>query len=484
MPSDRLSARPTVEYLDGADKYQGFDDIFNESERLWFPVASSLTTSPLAPIPFDTSPTTRPSKVHHANTCALLHQPIFEPGRRSSEIHDRRKTRSSFCSTLFRVANCEGASLHSAALFHMSVPLFKALTDTFDNVLTAIFSKPVAPEAAVDLDQLEASVKLFDTLLATAAPPPAQPPPVLADVYPTLKGALSKVVSLIEAEAMRSSGHKDEKLVRLLSLHETLIAAVVRYETLLSAWVAQGGGVSSTHDAPPPPPPRRTAAAAAAAASSDAPGDDDEAAAVLRRAEAERARIVSAAEATADGILSAAAKTADEQRQAFAAEEVRRRKASAELEAGHHNVARSVLAEELRVLDDEGREAREEEAEESRVEAEACANALIAAEAEAAERAARAEAAAAALLANAEEERDRLLSEAEATAGERAAKLVSDAHVKAERVRRALASTSGEASLFTPAAAQTMPARVRSAEMRAMLAAQAAKGGGGEVPLV
>ena len=38
MPSDRLSARPTVEYLDGADKYQGFDDIFNESERLWFPV--------------------------------------------------------------------------------------------------------------------------------------------------------------------------------------------------------------------------------------------------------------------------------------------------------------------------------------------------------------------------------------------------------------------------------------------------------------
>ena len=86
-------------------------------------------------------------------------------------------------------------------------------------------------------------------------------------------------------------------------------------------------------------------------------------------------------------------------------------------------MARSVLSEELRVLDEDACEAREEEAEALRA----------AAEAEAAE-----------VVARAQREAEALLQSAE----ERAAKVVSDAQAKAVRVRRALTSATGVRSFF------------------------------------
>ena len=126
-------------------------------------------------------------------------------------------------------------------------------------------------------------------------------------------------------------------------------------------------------------------------------------------------------------------------------------------------MARSVLTEELRVLDDEASEAREEETEAVRQ----------AAEAEAAEETERAR-----------REAEVMVESAEA----HAATLVAEAQAKAERVRRALGAAGGGAASSVAAlrmapGTQTMPARVPKAEMRAFLdeqfrvAAAASRGG-------
>ena len=112
-----------------------------------------------------------------------------------------------------------------------------------------------------------------------------------------------------------------------------------------------------------------------------------EAAALLQSAEAERERLLAAAESTVAALLAAAGEELEVKLKLAETSEVQRRKRAAELAAGHNNVARSILFEELRVLDDEAAEQREQ------AEAEAAEAAARAARAVAEARAAEAEAA-------------------------------------------------------------------------------------------
>jgi hypothetical protein len=132
--------------------------------------------------------------------------------------------------------------------------------------------------------------------------------------------------------------------------------------------------------------------------------------------------------------------------------EVQRRKRAAELAAGHNNVARSILLEELRVLDDEATEQREH------AEAEAAEAAARAARAVAEARAAEAEAALTVQLVQ------QVKAQAQAEVEEAKATLAAQAQAVAEAQR-------SEAALAKRMAEAEETVRTARAEAAAVLAA-------------
>ena len=177
-----------------------------------------------------------------------------------------------------------------------------------------------------------------------------------------------------------------------------------------------------------------------------------EAAALLQSAEAERARLLAAAEATVAALLAAADEELEVRLKLAETSEVQRRKRAAELAAGHNNVARSILLEELRVLDDEATEQREH------AEAEAAEAAARAARAVAEARAAEAEAALTVQLVQ------QVKAQAQAEVEEAKATLAAQAQAVAEAQR-------SEAALAKRMAEAEETVRTARAEAAAVLAA-------------
>ena len=177
-----------------------------------------------------------------------------------------------------------------------------------------------------------------------------------------------------------------------------------------------------------------------------------EAAALLQSAEAERERLLAAAEATVAALLAAADEELEVRLKLAETSEVQRRKRAAELAAGHNNVARSILLEELRVLDDEATEQREH------AEAEAAEAAARAARAVAEARAAEAEAALTVQLVQ------QVKAQAQAEVEEAKATLAAQAQAVAEAQR-------SEAALAKRMAEAEETVRTARAEAAAVLAA-------------
>lgn len=254
------------------------------------------------------------------------------------------------------------------------------------------------PGLEEDLESLEATISVFQRcsrLLALDDKDTASRS-VCERLDPTLQQAQQSLLALIEVCV------SDQVLIeRLLGLHATLVKALEQYTQLDAS-------------------------------------DEQEARKLAQEARemAREANSLASAEA-------ARAQIAEEVARAR-----RESKTSAELMQGHSNVARSVLSEELRVLDDEACAAVQEHAAEelSRRLEEA---ATIAAEAKE----------------TAHREAERVISDAE----NEAARVLAEASAQAE-ARRALATESA-----SPNGSRTMPARLPREQLAAMLAEQKAQ---------
>ena len=329
---------------------------------------------------------------------------------------------------------------------------------------------PLAPASLAELDDdlssLEATIAVFDECLTKQIDGggTGSGSQVVCDrLNPTLQQAKQNVLSLLGTCA------RDEvRVERLLALLDALRAALKRYDDLHAPPNASASGRPEEAAATTLPPGDDSAASALAEArrackvsaelmqghsnvarsvlseelrvlddeASEAAQERVEAADALlaeaiaradeakRVAEGEAARVVAAAKQQAE---QERARLADELEQMRAqametaiAEAQRASKASAELMQGHSNVARAVLSEELRVLDDEASEAAQAKAEYE------VARHLEAAAAITAETHAHAKREAAQVLRQAEEEAARMLTEAEAHASERRASGIDD----------------------------------------------------------